>query len=107
MYGSLKYAPNSRRRDYRMAVVVSRKVSKSAVVRNRIRRRIYEAVRKREADITGPYDIVFTAFGDQLAIMPASELLDRVYGKMEEAGIMNSKRTTDNATHDIVVHKES
>jgi ribonuclease P protein component len=31
--------------DYRLAVVVSKKVAKSAVVRNRIRRRVFEAIR--------------------------------------------------------------
>lgn len=105
-YGSLKYAPNARRQEYRMAVVVSRKVSKSAVVRNRIRRRVYEAVRLREADITGSFDIVFTAFADQLATIPSAELCERVYNKLEEAGIMRSKQTTTVDDHGIVVHKE-
>ena len=36
---SLKYMLNTRRQIYRVAVVVSKKVSKSAVTRNRIRRR--------------------------------------------------------------------
>ena len=40
---SLKYALNSKRRRYRAAVVVSRKVHKSAVVRNRIRRETFSS----------------------------------------------------------------
>jgi ribonuclease P protein component len=70
----LKFAPNTRRKTYRVAVVVSRKVSKSAVVRNRIRRRVYEAVRLNEALIEQPYDLVFTALDAQLAEIKADEL---------------------------------
>ena len=39
---TVKYVTNRRRRMPRIAVVVSKKVHKSAVGRNRIRRRIYE-----------------------------------------------------------------
>lgn len=63
---SLKYAhrPN---KPYRTAVVVSKKVHKSAVVRNRIRRRVYEVCRKQKMiDLDGT-DLVFTVFSDQLA----------------------------------------
>ena len=42
------HLPN-RGANYRLAVVVSKKVSKKAVIRNRIRRRIYELLRKRYA----------------------------------------------------------
>ena len=44
---SLKCAGNQRRRTSRMAVVVSKKVLKHAVDRNRTRRRIYEQLRLR------------------------------------------------------------
>jgi len=74
----LKFAPNTRRKTYRAAVVVSRKVNKSAVVRNRIRRRVYEAVRQNEATIQGPYDLVFTALDAQLADIGADELHELV-----------------------------
>ncbi len=72
---SLKFARpssgNDSGRPYRVAVIVSRKVSKSAVVRNRIRRRIYEAVRKSDAGITSGIDLVFTVFSERLAELPA------------------------------------
>ena len=74
----LKFAPNTRRKTYRVAVVVSRKVDKSAVVRNRIRRRVYEAVRLREDSIQKPYDLVFTALDEQLADIDAKELQNLV-----------------------------
>lgn len=50
------FAPNSRGRQ-RFAVVVSKKVLKPAVGRNRIRRRIYEAIR-----LNKPADAVATDF---------------------------------------------
>jgi ribonuclease P protein component len=68
------YMHNSKRKDYRMAVVVSKKTAKSAVVRNRIRRRLYEAVRvQRELD-GQPFDVVFVVQNPGLATMPAEEL---------------------------------
>jgi ribonuclease P protein component len=72
---TLRYTRNDRRTDYRVAVVVSRKVSKSAVVRNRIRRRIYEQVRLAEAPLrdTG-WDLIFTVFHDQIATEPPDNL---------------------------------
>ena len=68
-YASLRYA-SSRRSDYRLAVVVSRKVSKSAVVRNRIRRRIYEIVRLYVKDLAEPLprDMVISIFEERAAM---------------------------------------
>lgn len=70
--------------NYRVAVVVSRKVSKSAVVRNRIRRRVYEAVRKSDRNILPGSDLVFTIFNEKLKDIPSSELshsIDRLIDK--------------------------
>lgn len=41
----IKYTANSRRNNPRFAIVISKKVHKSAVGRNLIRRRFYEAIR--------------------------------------------------------------
>jgi ribonuclease P protein component len=54
-----RYNANARRQNYRLAVVVSKKVSKLAVDRNRIRRRVFEAGRE-VLPPNIPYDIVFT-----------------------------------------------
>lgn len=74
-YISLRYSP-SRRKDYRLAVVVSRKVSKSAVVRNRIRRRIYEIIRLYGKTLEEPlrYDLVISVFDERAAKAPAGDL---------------------------------
>lgn len=82
---SLKYALRDPTRPYRVAVVVSRKVSKSAVVRNRIRRRVYEVVRRQEKQLPGGIDLVFTAFGDELASWEAKRLETAVSGLLHKA----------------------
>jgi ribonuclease P protein component len=81
---SLKFLPRSGNRPYRVAVVVSRKVSKSAVVRNRIRRRIYEIIRQNPP--AAPYDLVFTVFHEQLAELPAEKLAAQVRELLKHAG---------------------
>lgn len=92
---AVKYLANPRRTSYRAAVVVSRKVHKSAVVRGRIRRRIYEIIRLQEAGMVAPHDIVITAFSPQLADLPAHELRAQVVGQLERAGIIRADDTRD------------
>jgi ribonuclease P protein component len=71
---NLRFTNRDARRPYRVAVVVSRKVSKSAVVRNRIRRRLYECVRTSPAGVAAGTDLVFTVFDEHLSDMPAADL---------------------------------
>jgi ribonuclease P protein component len=85
---SLKFVSNPRRSDYRLAVVVSKKVSKSAVTRNRIRRRLYEAFRQRETKLNGSYDMVFTVFHEQMAEVPAEDLQKIVDDQLKQAQIV-------------------
>jgi ribonuclease P protein component len=82
---SLKFARREAGRPYRAAVVVSRKVSKSAVTRNRIRRRIYEAIRNSVDDRFGGYDLVLTVFSDQAADMDHAKLQASVKRLLESA----------------------
>ncbi len=85
---ALKFALNNRRVTYRAAVVVSRKVHKSAVVRNRIRRRLYEVIRELDPEIKGAYDLVFMVYSEQLAELPITELRTAVREKLEKAHIL-------------------
>jgi ribonuclease P protein component len=85
----LKYIVNNRRTTYRVAVVVSRKVSKSAVVRNRIRRRVYELIRTHNAAITRPYDLVFIVYAEQLAVMSAPELEEAIVQQLARAQVLS------------------
>jgi ribonuclease P protein component len=77
---------NTRRDSYRCAVVVSKKVSKSAVVRNRIRRRLYEQIRV--AGIVQPADIVVTVYSEMVATMPAEQLKTTLNTLLAQAGVL-------------------
>jgi ribonuclease P protein component len=68
----LRFSRNPKRTDYRVAVVVSKKVNKSAVVRNRIRRRVYEVVRG--YGLATNLDVIITVFDEVVATMPAEQL---------------------------------
>ena len=85
---ALKYVKNPRRDSYRLAVVVSKKVSKSAVVRNRIRRRIYEVFRKEPALMGKAYDMVVTVFHEDLATVPHDELQAMIHTHLVQAHII-------------------
>lgn len=98
---SLKYMP-SNRQTYRVAVVVSRKVHKSAVVRNRIRRRVYECVRLSAGEFRAPHDLVFTVFSERVADMPHEELAAMVRKTLQKAGVLPEKAPSNRAGHDIV-----
>lgn len=71
---SVYYTSNQKRADYRMAVVVSKKISKSAVVRNRIRRRLFESVRTQEILNRHNIDVVFVVHDEELAKISPAEL---------------------------------
>ena len=58
----------------RVAVVVSKKVLKSAVGRNRIRRRIYEAIRINFEDVPKERDYIFVVYSKEFLTMPFREI---------------------------------
>lgn len=86
---AVKSQINPKRESYRLAVVVSRKVSKSAVARNRMRRRLYELVREMQDQISQPYDIVITVFHDSLVDVPAKELKNQLKKQLRDLGIID------------------
>ena len=102
-FNALKYMRNTHRKDWRAAVVVSRKVHKSAVVRNRIRRRIFEILRSQGPAINGPYDLIFIAYSDQLATLSTAELQDCIISQLREANVLADEGQSD---HAIVRAKE-
>ncbi len=69
---------DSGRKDYRLAVVVSKKVAPHAVTRNRIRRRVYELFRVRGWLDARPADVVVYVKSDALATMQADDLAKTV-----------------------------
>jgi ribonuclease P protein component len=85
---STKYLFNNRRDRYRLAVVVNKKVNKSAVVRNKIRRQIYEVVRVLSSQIKNPCDIVITVFSDQILETSHDELVTMIKAQFHQAEII-------------------
>lgn len=83
---SLHYRLNPRRKSYRLAVVVSKKVAKSAVQRNRIRRRVYEVVRA-SLHIEQPYDLIVTVFDADFATQPADKVTKTIINLFTKAGV--------------------
>jgi ribonuclease P protein component len=83
---TIKYVRNTHRTHPRFSIVVSKKVLKSAVGRNRIRRRLYEYVRPHIKDISHVHDVVVIATSSDIRHMPADELkmqLDQAFTKAE------------------------
>jgi ribonuclease P protein component len=70
--------------DYRVAVVVSKKVAKAAPARNRIRRRVYEAVRLLAPGRLKNQDIVITIFDDRFLTIPHSELYSSIERQLDQ-----------------------
>ncbi len=99
---AIRFMVNSKRSKFRAAVVVSRKVSRSAVTRNRIRRRLYEILRLNATKIAQPFDIVLTVYNESPAEMPPAELEKVVTQQLKQAGILSQKPSANLENHDIV-----
>ena len=65
----------------RVAVVVSKKVDKRAVVRNRIRRRIYEIIRRNFELVPKKHDYIISVYSRDLLDMPYLEL-EKLIGEL-------------------------
>ena len=98
---SLRFVRNTRQQKYRAAVVVSRKVSKSAVVRNRIRRRIFELVRRESSQLAQPYDLVFSVQSEALATANPEVLAQTIKRLLSQARVLKTTSSTT-SSHAIV-----
>ena len=81
---AMRAVANPRRKAYRCAVVVSKKISKSAVVRNRIRRRIYEQIRLHSQLVPVDTDLVVTIYSDQVATLEQQALQQAVFDLLQQ-----------------------
>lgn len=77
----------------RVAVVVSKKVNKSAVVRNRIRRRTYETIRLNKDNIRPSVDIVINIYNEKVALMEFSELNEIIDELLNRSGLLTDNKT--------------
>lgn len=83
----LRYTPNKNRVHSRVAVVVSKKVMKSAVGRNRIRRRLFEVIREMWPQVADAYDISLTVYSAECMTMSYDELKSQVHDVFAQAGL--------------------
>ena len=80
---SLVYANNFRNRQ-RFAVVISKKVIKSAVGRNRVRRRVYEAIRLNLPEFRDKKDCIFIVYSKNIKDIDFNELTKIVSKLLEQ-----------------------
>lgn len=88
---SLVFGPNARGFT-RVAVVVSKKVEKTAVGRNRIRRRVYEALRRNFDLIPKQMDYIFVIYSREVERMEYGELEKMLGGLVEESKVCYNKK---------------
>lgn len=85
---TVKAVRNKYRRDPRVAVVISKKVIKSAVGRNRIRRRIYEIIRRKLPEFVSVYDVVCIMASSDARTMPHEELEEVIVKSLQELKVL-------------------
>ena len=86
---SLVYTKNERG-FLRFGVVVSKKVLKSAVGRNRIRRRVYEAIRL-NLPKNAKMDYLFIVYSKDIKDMPFPDLEEQVRSLIKESMVQSTK----------------
>lgn len=86
-YITIKSVKNTRRRNPRFSVVVSKKVYKGAVGRNRIRRRLYEYIRNNLHRLETNYDVVIIVTSPEVKDIAHKDLLELMDSLFIKAGI--------------------
>ncbi len=76
----------------RIAVVVSKKIDKTAIGRNRIRRRVYEAVRLNFDYVPKKHDYIFIIYSKDIKKMNFKDLEEMIGGLVEEARVCYNER---------------
>ncbi len=94
---TIKYVSNKHREASRIAVVISKKTLKSAVRRNRIRRRVYEQVRLRLPNLKAVYDIVFIVTSGEFINLSFEEMSQQIDQLFDGARIINKKKIVKTA----------
>ncbi|MDO4872020.1 MAG: ribonuclease P protein component [bacterium] len=87
----VKFTRNPFRKDSRFAVVISKKVLKSAVGRNRVRRRVYEIIRRELPRFDGTFDVAVMIFHKSVKEMPHEELRAALVDIFKEADFYCNK----------------
>lgn len=91
-FATLKSTPNPHRDKPRIAVVVGKKILKSSVGRNRIRRRIYEYIRQQIPRFSQNFDIVVIISSSEFLTMPASDLTAQIEDLFVRSGLYKTPK---------------
>ena len=67
--------------------IVSKKIEKTAVGRNRIRRRVYEAIRQEREHFREPHDNIFVIYSKDILTMEFTELRALIRSLLEQSMI--------------------
>ena len=86
-YFTIKALHNPRRNKSRFSVVVSKKTHKSAVGRNRIRRRVYELLRHEQLQMNSSRDIAVIVTSGEALMAPHDELKKSLRDGLAQAGV--------------------
>lgn len=92
---TIKYTTNPRRKNSRFAVVVSKKVLKGAVGRNRIRRRLYEVIRTELPQLRQNIDVAVIVTSRDTGTIPAESLTGEITTLIRQAGLYKNHSETD------------
>jgi len=87
----VRFVSNSHRQNPRFAVIVSRKIYKSAAKRNRIRRRIYEILRQYITDESPAIDVAITVYSPEVLLAENGDLVKQISGLMNAVGFTNNQ----------------
>lgn len=85
---TIKVTSNPRRKNSRFAVVISKKVHKSAVGRNRIRRRVYEIVRHELPQFIATADIAIIVTNSEVLHVEHAELATMLHDLLVDAKVL-------------------
>lgn len=83
---SLVFCDNARKFT-RFSVVVSKKVAKTAVSRNRIRRRVYEVLRENLEYIPKERDYIFVIYDKKIGEMPHNKVVELLGALVAESKV--------------------
>lgn len=84
---TVKVTSNPHRKQSRFAIVVSKKVHKSAVGRNRIRRRLYELIRHELPHMSSIYDVVVIISSSEVITLPIDDIKKQLTTLFSQAGL--------------------
>jgi ribonuclease P protein component len=86
-YFTIKVVTNPHRKHSRFAIIVSKKVHKSAVGRNRIRRRLYELVRTSQPEFDRTIDLAIIVTSGEVIAADHQDLTQTYRSLLAELGL--------------------